>query len=136
MARGYLSSGQWIADRENSSRNVRIRRNYSSLNDQCLAEKATRAEKKSEYFSNKELIAPRNYKRHCALIARKRELCINLAVPGGRAAFFLVYAFPSAANSRNRRAANQIALGPPPCSAFWQRAVFTITIPSSTAYDA
>jgi hypothetical protein len=46
MARGYLSSGQWIAERENSSRNARKRRIYSSLNDQFLAETpAIRTEK-------------------------------------------------------------------------------------------
>ena len=37
MARGYLSPGR-IAERENNSRNVRIRRNYGSLNDKFLAE--------------------------------------------------------------------------------------------------
>jgi len=38
MARSYLSSGQWIAQRENRVRNARRRKSYSSLNDQLLAE--------------------------------------------------------------------------------------------------
>jgi hypothetical protein len=47
MARGYLPSGQWIAERENSSRNAQRRRSYRLLNDQFLAETtAIRAEKK------------------------------------------------------------------------------------------
>jgi hypothetical protein len=37
MARGYLSSGRNV-ERENNSGDVRIRRNYGSLNDKFLAE--------------------------------------------------------------------------------------------------
>jgi hypothetical protein len=37
MAPGYLYSGR-IADRENNSRNIRIRRNYGSLDHKLLAE--------------------------------------------------------------------------------------------------
>jgi hypothetical protein len=45
------------------------------------------------------------------------------------------YAFPSAANSRSRRPAAQIALVPLSCVAFSPSAVFTFTVASSTAYD-
>src|SRR6516165_9448704 len=47
----------------------------------------------------------------------------------------IAYAFPSAASSRNRRPAAQIALVPFSCVAFSPSAVFTFTVASSTAYD-
>jgi hypothetical protein len=45
MARGYSRSWQKAAGREDSFRYPQRRRNCSSLNDQCLAEKAIRIEK-------------------------------------------------------------------------------------------
>ena len=47
----------------------------------------------------------------------------------------IAYAFPSAASSRSRRPAAQIALVPFSCVAFSPSAVFTFTVASSTAYD-
>jgi hypothetical protein len=47
----------------------------------------------------------------------------------------LFYSFPSAASSRNRRPAAQIALVPFNCVAFSPFAVLTFTVASSTAYD-
>jgi hypothetical protein len=48
MARGYSSARPWVARREDSFRNARRRKNCSSLNDQCLAEKAIRTEREVE----------------------------------------------------------------------------------------
>ena len=52
-----------------------------------------------------------------------------------RQSFTVRYAFPSAASSRNRRHATQTALFSPSWAVFSPSEVFTLTIPSSTAYD-
>jgi hypothetical protein len=47
MARGYSSAREQVAGREDSFGNTLRLRDYISFNDQCLAEKALRAEDKS-----------------------------------------------------------------------------------------
>jgi hypothetical protein len=60
MARGYSCPWQKAAGREDSFRYAQRRRNYSSLNDQCLAEKAIRA-KKVPVFSSISVRAIRTF---------------------------------------------------------------------------
>ena len=63
------------------------------------------------------------------------RLSDRLRLPLPAPAEQIAYAFPSAASSRSRRPAAQIALVPFSCVAFSPSAVFTFTVASSTAYD-
>jgi hypothetical protein len=65
------------------------------------------------------------------IVSREAVCLATLIMNRGR--FLLVYAFPSAASSRNRRPAAQIALVPLSCVAFSPCPVLTFTVPSSTA---
>src|SRR6516225_4618434 len=71
----------------------------------------------------------------CSVATGQPPLSDRLRLPLSAPAEQIAYAFPSAASSRSRRPAAQIALVPFSCVAFSPSAVFTFTVASSTAYD-
>ena len=73
--------------------------------------------------------------RVCSVATGQPPLSDRLRLPLSAPAEQIAYAFPSAASSRSRRPAAQIALVPFSCVAFSPSAVFTFTVASSTAYD-